>query len=251
MAGWGAWRLLEKITSHDIEVTIRKKAIMPVHVFAALLPVAVFQAHRDLRYAYLVYFLTALFLISAIPWKAKKYGRPISLNRTYGSPHIAVLLILAFMGIFLFEAGGFYPRKSESGIDMARFLAGQQGWGGGAVEELWRAGGMLYLGERYPLENLDETSIRDRAAFISKITKDSITWVGVRDRSLEQSGYHALLNDLGFTEVTFSKKKRRDAYRLFKKSHPSAPKRENQETEYVQSLTPANKESAYGKGTRN
>jgi 4-amino-4-deoxy-L-arabinose transferase-like glycosyltransferase len=218
MVGCGTWGLLEKIADNDIELKIRKKIFTPILVLTWILTAAVFQANKDYRYAYLVLPLAILILACVMVRREKKNTECAPSYKKLENPHIAALLVFTLFGAFLLEVGGFYLHKSESGVEMARFLSKQQDRRGAAVEEIWRAGGMLYLWEKHPLENMDSSLISDREGFISKIMKDPIIWVGIRDKSVKRYGYVTLLNDLGFTEVTFSKHIRRETYRLFKKS---------------------------------
>ena len=218
MVGLGAWGLLKNIHDNNFELKIHKGIFKPIFILTAILFGLIFQAHKDYRYSYLVFIFSALIiLIYALQRQQKKNRKMASSFKMLRSPKAAALLLFAIMGVFLFETNGYYFQKSESGVEMARFLFKQPDNQGVSVEEIWRAGGMLYLWEKYPLENIDQASLSDREGFISKITKESVIWVGIRDKSVKKHGYDTLLNDLGFTEVAFSRHTWRETYRLFKK----------------------------------
>ena len=220
MVGLATWSLLDTIYRNDVKLKIPKKIPKPVYALLIILMGTVIQAHKDPRFSYIVIFLVGLILLTLlIPrWKAEKMGAAV-LEREVSSPSLAVLLILIVLGSILFEVNGFYFARSESGVEMARFLYHQPNNEGVAVDDIWRAGGRLYLLRKPAVINIDESLIRDRDALLASLREIPVGWVGIRDKYIKQYGYDALLEESGYKEVRFSHKIRQETYRLFKKEN--------------------------------
>lgn len=220
MVGLSTWTLLEKIYHNKLNFDIYRKISKPVFALLIVLVGVVFLAHKDPRFSYLVFLLSGLIgLIYLAQKKREQIKGVLSPYRKAISLHVSSLLVFALLGVVVFEVNGSFFRKPASGVEMARYLYSQPDNNGVAVEDIWRAGGKLYLWRKRTLINIDRSSIEDRNSFISDIKENSIDWVGIRENSIKQHGYDVLLKEIGFTEVRFSKKVRLETYRLFKREN--------------------------------
>ena len=220
MAALGTWGLVKNVHKNGIEIKIRRGFLIPILALTAALFVSVIQAHKDLRFSYPVYlFSTLIVLLYAIQGRRGNQTKIPAQHRAQRGLQAAALLVFTLAGVFLFEASGFHLEKSESGIEMARFLATRQDRDGIAIEEIWRAGGRLYLGGKHPLINIDSALMGDQAALTLCISRESISWIGIRDDSIRKYGRMALLNINGYKEVKFSRHSRRENYRLFQRGN--------------------------------
>jgi hypothetical protein len=220
MVGLSTWSLLGSIYHGHSKPIIQKKIPKPIFALLIILFALVIQAHKDLRFSYLVFlFLGCIALVYYFPkWKAKKKGVAV-LERTVDSSTIAALLILLLLGTILFEFSDFQFHRSESGVEMARFLYHQPNNTGVAVDDLWRAGGRLYLYRKHVIINIDEASIRDKEKLLSHLKENKVDWIGIRDKNVKQYGYDTFLHGFGYLEIEFSDKLRLETYRLFRKEN--------------------------------
>lgn len=220
MVGLSVWGLLGRIYHNDFKIRIQKRISTPILVLMIPLIGIVIQAQKEPRFGYLVFLFSGLIIaVYFLQDKIKRNnGVPYQREKVNAS-NIAVMLVLALLGVIIFEVNGFFFRRSESGVEMARFLRMQKDNRGVAIEEIWRAGGRLYLWQKPLLLNIERSLIKERKHFVSSIKGNSIGWVGIRDNSLSRYGYASLLYDFGFKEVKFSEKIRLETYRLFKKEN--------------------------------
>ena len=163
-------------------------------------------------------------ILSALPPKEPRYMIPVMpfaallaangvrsiLARWAVSPpvwHAAPVALAAALTLgFLHDAGGWRLRRSNDDVRFAPTLAAQATGGEGlAVEQLWRVGGHLYLGDVDPLIDLDPSVIRnaglpaDVIARARSIALDAQTasQPGVSDR-LASAGYRAVMKTTSY-----------------------------------------------------
>jgi hypothetical protein len=115
-----------------------------------------------------LWWLIPVALLSLLPHKEPRYLIPVlpfvalsaaqGLNRLlttdfvvpgrlwgFRKETVAIALAIACLAAVVFEVGGWRFRKSDDGIQAARWIASQGCEGAVVVEQLWRAGGRLYL----------------------------------------------------------------------------------------------------------
>jgi len=222
MAGLAAWHLLEKVLVDSVNFRIPNRVyglflLLLVLAFGILL-----LAHGDHRYTILATpFLAAL--VALVCWTRRKPRPSLELRNVFARGQSALVFVAAFCVMFILEIGGFRFRRSESAVEMARYLSQQTDIHKAAIEQIWAAGGRLYLGNFTELIDIDADRIRDSRYFYSQVRKDGLEAVGLRAENAERLGYSSLLKSLGFKEVHFSKKKRLDSYRLFLKKENTGP----------------------------
>ncbi|MGE5346674.1 MAG: glycosyltransferase family 39 protein [Acidithiobacillales bacterium] len=144
-------------------------------------------------------------------------ARPAIRREDARSSRVALPLLAALCVGVLFELDGFRFRRSESGVEVGRFLAEQRTPGPVAIEQAWKAGGNLYL---WPtrVEDIDTTRTGDPEYVRGFLDRPEVRWVALRDRSVRENGLAPLLEGSGFFEVRFSCRTQRAEYRLFRKS---------------------------------
>ncbi len=106
------------------------------------------------------------------------------------------LLVLCAVAALLFEASAFRFRRSASGISVARYITAHGG-GGAAVEQLWRAGGHLYLRNVHPLVDLQIDSHSEPNTLDQVLDNPEVRWIAVHrltgranmDETLARAGF--------------------------------------------------------------
>jgi len=223
MAGLSTWTLLENIYHNQLKPVIQSGISKSVFSLAIILVGVIFLAHKDYRLSYLAFLLSGIIglLFLAQSWKKRKNGT-VSLNGKVISLHAPTLLLFALVGVVVFGINGFFFRRSESGVDRARYLYNRADQSGIAVEDIWKTGGMLYLWQRSAHMNIDQSSFRDKNGLALRLIENAIEWVGIRDSSIKRYDLAPFLHDQGFTEVQFSERARLNPYKLFKREavHP-------------------------------
>jgi hypothetical protein len=186
----------------------------------------------------LVWAWTPLIVLSALPHKEPRYLIPVlpfvtmgaawstwnllgrlrqgaaALDREPASNRWAVMLVAALSIGMLLQLDGFRFRRSESAVEVARFVARQKGGGVVGIEQSWKAGGNLYLDPK-TWEDLDNRLTGDPAWVQNLLRRPEIAWVALQKKTIDRHHYQALLEECGFAEVVYSGRTRRKEYRLF------------------------------------
>jgi hypothetical protein len=218
MAALAFWKLLEKTRDGHFERKLAARASPLMLFLALLLAEMIILSHKDYRFVFLA-MPTALLLAAAYLWTKRRWGADWGTwEPATTAPGLALLLVGIFIGLSVLEIDGFRFRRSESGVEMARFLARQTDVHGAAIEENWRAGGKLYLGQVSKLMNIDGARIQDQRYWLKDILKSGIDAVGLRAEHVEKYQLESFLKSYGFREVNFFPKIQRDRFRLFLKA---------------------------------
>lgn len=218
MAGLSAWHFLEKNRETGFKVNLPEKLsrlflALSLFVFGAIL-----LSSKDYRFAYvalpLLLFLVLFYAGSRRKWHV---GGGNEVPRVL-PVRLGLFLILAILAMAVLEVDGFRLRRTESAVEMARFLARQTGLRSVAIEELWKAGGRLYLWRFQRIMNIDDALLQHPERLIQELKIKDIQAIGLRDEPVRGLKYDDLLRSHGFNEVSFSPKKRLQQYRLFLKN---------------------------------
>jgi hypothetical protein len=127
----------------------------------------------------------------------------------------AAVLATIVCGSFLFEADGMRFRRSESSVDIARYLRAQPGVSAVAIQSVWTAGGRIYL---WPIGKVLEASPGGRAdpVFIEDLVESSeVQFLSLRATEIEGAEWARLFERLEFEEVDVGSSVSYDRYRLF------------------------------------
>jgi len=222
MAGFSAWHLLGsgRKTIGDVKVSAWQKRIL---LFLGCLVISLLVlAHKDPRYSILA--LPFLALIACILYVGNKFALWKGRIRTdILSPPQYIFLVFSIISLALItEIDGFRFAKSESGVEMARYLAQRSDIKILAIEDSWRAGGRLYFGKNTDLIDFDSTYLANPDLLKRMILEKKPWAIGVRNEHFRGSDCAALLESMGFQETRFSNKKRKDTYRLFLQNRKSS-----------------------------
>ncbi|MFC2146009.1 hypothetical protein ACFLRT_01535, partial [Acidobacteriota bacterium] len=128
----------------------------------------------------------------------------------------ALLLSFVFMGSLLFEVDGFRFRRSEAGVDVAKYLTTQKNVQSVAFEQIWRAGGKIYLHKIPQVMDISPETIGDPRYFMKIIDTPGLQIVALKENDVKKYHYDIVLIKKGFEEFHVPQKGR-DKYRLFKK----------------------------------
>jgi hypothetical protein len=175
-------------------------------------------SHKDYRFAAIAIPLLLLLVLASGRLKYSSAANHAGRLRI-SAAHLGLIMILIVGFMVALEIDGFRLRRSDSAVEMARYLARQPDIQSLAIEQLWKAGGRLYLWKKRKIVDIDPALIRDQEHILQEILKEGIQAVGLRAGHLESLGYESRLLSQGFREVLFSKKRRYDAYRLFLKTN--------------------------------
>ncbi len=217
LAGLSAWHFLERARERGLGLRssgAEKRALL---FLGGIVMVLLVLAHRDNRYSIMALPFLALMAGAHYLGKARA-ERKGEARAALLTPARSVLLtaLVACLALVL-EIDGFRFRRSESGVEMARCLAGMPEPGILAIEDSWRAGGRLYFPKGTVLIDLDSTRLSEPGYLRRTILAAKARAVGIRDEKLRGSGGEEILESMDFHEVRFSGKKRKETYRLFLK----------------------------------
>jgi hypothetical protein len=215
MAGLSTWHLLEKYQTRTVGIYIPKRLRPPLFAFSLVTFGVILLSHKDYRYAAIAIPLLLLLVLAYARLKRESTtANDASQSRLpAGRLGLSMIMVVCFMAVL--EIDGFRLRRSESAVEMARFLAQQPEIQSVAIEQLWKAGGRLYLWKKQKVMDIDAALIQDQDRILQKVLKLGIQAVGMRAEHVERLGYEARLTAQGFKEVPFSNKRRSDRYRLF------------------------------------
>jgi len=218
MAGLSTWHFLEKNGRKGFAIYLPGKLMPPLLALSLFAVGAVLLSSKDYRFAYLT-----IPILSLLMWLYSRFGSSLPTGDANRAPSVkpvrlglALILVVSAMGVL--EIDGFRLRRTESAVEMARFLAGRPDLRGVAIDESWKARGRLYLWKFKTILNIDETLLRHPEQLIQEMRAKDIQAVGLSDEHVRGLRYDDLLKSHGYKEVTFTKKNRLHQYRLFLKA---------------------------------
>jgi 4-amino-4-deoxy-L-arabinose transferase-like glycosyltransferase len=183
----------------------------------ALLPIFMlsFLPHKEPRY-----------LVAVIPFLSMAAG--FALWRVFEDLHatqavnkrrliIATVVTVLISYSSLVELDGFRFRRYESAVDIARFVRDRAEVSGIAIQQIWRAGGQIYLWRIPNVLNIPFDRLNERAYVWRFLTKPEIQYVAMAAKDVERHDYAGLLEENGFREVAVSPHREYQLYRLFER----------------------------------
>jgi len=238
---WGeAFHSLRHIVDFTLIRRASSRGFEPFHFYATQAPlgsnvfVVAFFLLGTFRRAWkpALWILLPMCLLSLLPHKEERYLVPalpfVALAAAQGFLCLlgrfqqpgretgALLVMAALAGAMLFELEGARFRRSQSAVDLARYLAGQPGVRQVAIEQAWRAGSNLYLG-RIVLWDLDPRRMGERPYLLSLLRRSDLQYVALRDESIRKAGLESVLDSAGFAAVPIERQSKLDRYRLFRR----------------------------------
>jgi len=128
---------------------------------------------------------------------------------------LATILVTLLVGSMLYEIDGYRFRRYESAVDVARYVREQPEASGIALEQVWRAGGQIYLWRLPTVLDISFERSSDRDFVRSLLARPDIQFVALNAGNAERLGYHSLAMELGYRQVPMSKERDYEAYRLY------------------------------------
>lgn len=212
MAASSLWRLLKQVCQNKLDIRYPKNFSWSSYLLILLL----ILSHKDFRYLYpaaVLFILIFLIFLFRKSVRIENFKLKILNGRRIQNP--AIVLFVFFLGCIVFEVNGFHFRRSESGVEMARFLAAQKNVSSVAIQQIWRAGGKLYLWKIPKLDNINEENIHDKQYFKNKYLNNDYQWIALRKTDVKRYEYDSFLSQRGYKEIVFSQREREDPYQLF------------------------------------
>lgn len=171
--------------------------------------------HKEPRYLVPVLPFVAMLAAMKVWDLAEHTAAHAWLARSSAAP-IALALCVAVMVSLLYGISGFHVRRSDDAVRLARVLARDPDIGGLAVEQLWRMGGRLYLGQLSPLYDLDPGSLSTPGG-LALAARRNVSVVALRTATCASPECNATLATEGFHERPAPV---HSDYRLFERISP-------------------------------
>ena len=185
-----------------------------------------------------LWFVLPLLLLSCLPHKEERYLIPMMPfegmlaavglwsvmgwiasappGRARWHTAAAVALTGSLIVAVLLEAQDFRFRRSESAVEVARYLARTPGEITLAVEDTFRLGNTIYFGARASLTQIDPIVLRASPDKVIEEVKESrVQFVALADADVRTSGLVRALASLGFAEIDFGGRVQYERYRLY------------------------------------
>lgn len=167
-------------------VAWRSPAATPALIWTVL-PIAVLSAlpHKENRY--LVPVIPFLAIAAAVG--ISRVARSVAGGSSLRQRHVFAALLLAAA---LYEAGEWRLRRSDDAVILARYVRERDASGGVAVEQLWRAGGMLYLSGRRTLVDLAPETV------LSAAHSGDVSWLLLHIDTVNRHQFEPILAAAGW-----------------------------------------------------
>jgi hypothetical protein len=167
-------------------VAWRMPAARPALIWTVL-PIAVLSAlpHKENRYLVPVIPFLAIAAAVGISRVARSVAQRSSLRHRY----VFATLLLAAV---LYEVGEWRLRRSDDAVVLARYVRERDAIGGVAVEQLWRAGGMLYLSGRRTLVDLTPETV------LSAAQSGDVSWLLLHIDTVNRHQFEPMLAAAGW-----------------------------------------------------
>ena len=217
MAGLSAWHFLDKNRKTGFVMYLPRKLTRPFLALSLFFFGTVLLSSKDFRFAYASIPLLLLLMVLYSRIQPRLHSGGANEVPNVSPVRLGLWLILAALAMGALEIDGFRLRRTESGVEMARFLAHRPDLRSVAIEEAWKAGGRLYLSKYPTIMNIDETLLLHPDQLMQDVKARDIQAIGLRDEHVRGLKYDDLLRSHGYKEVFFAKKKRLHQYRLFLK----------------------------------
>jgi len=185
----------------------------------AFLPILLLSVltHKQARYLVpMLPFWSALVAIGMYRWLGylveNQEGKSATLwKKVKGS---SVIFVFVFTAALLMEVDGYRFRRSESAVDIARYIARQGEVESVAIEQKWKAGSILYLHHIPVVMDIDTERIHDLSYFTQVIETPGLRYISVKAQSLEKFKLGPILEERGFKPLEVGQEKR-DKYCLY------------------------------------
>ena len=174
-------------------------------VYWGVLPILALSLlpHKEARY--LVPVIPFLAMLAAVAiWRTLASARYHQSSGLLRSPTTLVLLLVGFL---LFELDGMRFRRTESSVDAARIIASRPETATAGIQDVWTAGGRIYLWRLERVEDLTLGGLRNQAL-------TGLDFVSLRDDPRAEELWHEIEHG-AFHEIPLPNNRQHTRYRLF------------------------------------
>jgi hypothetical protein len=112
----------------------------------------------------------------------------------------ALALCTVVAASLTYEGSRWHVRRSDDAVRLARALSVAPAQGGLAVEQLWRMGGHLYLGQFSPLKDLDPAALASPGGVAAAGEEPALRWIALRVQTCRTRDCAGALGPRGFSE---------------------------------------------------
>ena len=130
---------------------------------------------------------------------------------------MATILAVLLVSSLLLEIDGYRFKRYESAVDAARYVRAQTGTSSIGVEQLWRAGGRIYLWRVPTVTDISFDRGADRVYIRSVLEAGDLDYVAFNAGHVVRYGYDELARNAGYTELPLAWPGEREAYRLYER----------------------------------
>lgn len=219
MAGLSFWYILEKIYLDDFALKFPIKASKLSYALIIVSVLFIILSHKEPYFLILAIVAVAIIILpSAVRLIIKKRREVSIINKKIHISNSTSILLVILLGIIIFEIDGFHFKRSESAVDIARYLSFQSEIETVAIEQIWKAGGKLYLRKIPKIKDINTEKVQDKQYIITNFLKANIQWIAFRNETVNRYSLDILLINNGYEEVILSRKRQKIGYRLFRKS---------------------------------
>jgi len=184
------------------------------------LPIAILSIlpHKEFRYLVPVLPFACIVAGFALWTILTEFAGETSTRKANETPLVATVLGILVVVSLLFEIDGYRFRRYESAVDAARYVREQPAASSVGVEQLWRAGGRIYLW-RVPIVRDISFDRRDDRDYIRNVLSGSAyQYVALNTGDVERFGYEELLGAAGYQEIPLVTGNSSRGYRLYEQS---------------------------------
>ena len=184
----------------------------------AILPIAMLSALPHKEFRYLVPVLPFVCILAAHAfWVLLKRLRGDGQVAFRQKQIVATTVTVLLMTSLLFEMDDYRFRRYESAVDAARFIRNQSGVSGVAIEQLWRAGGRIYLWRLPTLVDISSDRRNDADYLRSVLARPDLDYVAFNAIEVDNLSHPSLASDYGYLEVSLPRPRQYQRYVLYKK----------------------------------
>jgi hypothetical protein len=165
--------------------------------------------HKEFRY--LIPALPFVFMLAGLG-----FASTVAFARRRSNPW-ALALLLAFPANALIEMARFHVRRTDGDVRLARAIAVQaSNVGVLAVEQRWRMGGQLYLGNLPAVIDIPAEWLGEQSSLLALVKNRGVDGLAIRDETCRRLRCQDVLPSSGFAEQSFGTRGETD-FRYFHK----------------------------------
>jgi hypothetical protein len=186
-----------------------------------LLPLALlsFLPHKEPRYLIPIISFMAISTAMAVFYLLRTLSENRALAQSGKIHRIVTFFLFLFTISMLFEMDGFRFRRSETAVDIARYLAAHSPQGAVALEDIWHFGGKIYLADVPNIRDIASADLAHPEYVTNLLNRCNLEYLALRNQIITKKGYEQMIEKSCFSEIKASPGNEYRRFRLFKKNH--------------------------------